>query len=433
MYTQEEYIKKIINFDDLVSIIQPGGSIFISSGPAIPSFSVKNLISSDKFEGYDLKIIQLFTIGDFFDDDKGESSKYRLVNFRIAGGLSNETDTGRTDFVPSNLKEIPYIFESGAVDIDVAIITTSRPDRHGYMSLGIAIDVAQIILRKAKIVIAEINPHMPITYGETTVHVDQVHNIIESNEPLLERERKEYGDAEDEIGSHISKLIEDGSTVILHAGSIFDAIASHIKGKKDIGIYTNVISDWVIDLIESGTISFNRERSSGGLVSTSYCYGTSELYKYIDQKQIFRFYPISQLADPYRIRNVSNLVSIMNVEKIDITASTVVFFSTDDLLSGFQSKFNFAVGTALSDSGKVIFAIRSTDREGKSNIVISHDSGMTRLRSTLNIIRYVVTEYGIADLFGKTVRERVHLLIGLAHPNHRENLLSEAKENGYIF
>ena len=433
MNDMKHYKEKTVTVDECLELINPGDRVFLSSGVAIPAKVVASLLSSPRLANYDLDIIQLFTIGDFFSNDTCEYLSYRLKNFRAGESASNDVCQGRVDFIPANLVEIPYIFSTGAVEVDVAVITTSPPDKRGYVSLGISIDVARLAMRNAKTVIAEVNSNMPVTYGDTSVHIDQIDHIVESDLPILERERIPYGPTLDRMGWNIANLIEDNSTVVLHVGRLFDAVAHHCRNKKNLGVYTNVVSDWVIDLIESGAISNERSLEEGGKVSTSYCYGTKKLYEYVDHNQLFGFFSVAKLADPYNIRRIRKLISIMNVEKIDITGGNIVFHSGDNLLSGYESKFNFAAGTALSGSGKVIFALRSVDQDGKSNIVINHDRDNDRVRSTLGAIRYVVTEFGVANLFGKSLRERALSIIDIAHPDHREKLLEDAKTHGYLF
>jgi RimJ/RimL family protein N-acetyltransferase len=220
---------------------------------------------------------------------------------------------------------------------------------------------------------------------------------------------------------------------MLHVGRLFDAVASHIKTKRNLGIYTNVISDWVIDLVESGAVPYNRSRYRGGQITTSYCYGTKELYDYVNCNPIVEFYPIPRLVNPSVIQRIPNIVSIMNVKKIDISGESVIFHSGDNLLTGYESKFIFAMGAAMAKRGKTIIALRSVDTEGKSNIVLSHEKEKEHIRATLGIARYVITEYGIANLFGKSIRERVLALIDIAHPDHRELLLDEAKRQGFVY
>lgn len=433
MFRQENMDSKIIDLNKFISLIKPGNKIFLSSGPAIPSLTAKTLNESEVISNFDLEIVQLFSVESFFNEASCEMQNYRLKTFRSGQIAANEVCNGREDFIPANLVEIPYIFATRAIEIDIAVITTSLPDKRGFMSLGIAIDVADIIIKNAGIVIAEVNPNMPFTYGETAVHCDQFDYIIQSNTLLLERDRKSFDAIHERIGWHVSNLIQDGSTVVMHVGRIFDAIALNLMSKRNLGILTNVVSDWAMDLVEAGAISIDRKREFGGQISTSYCHGSKDLYDYVDHNQVFGFYPIAKLANPVNIKNIPRLISIMNVEKIDITAGSIIFHSGDDLLSGFESKFNFAAGTAFSGSGKVIFVLRSLNKNGESNIVISHDKYHERLRSTLSAARYVVTEYGVATLFGKSIRERALSLIEIAHPDHRENLFEKAKETGYLY
>jgi len=433
MYKKENFDNKIINIDTFSSLIKPGDKIFLTSGPAIPALAAKTIVTSETLRNYDLEIIQLFSASDIFTKDTPEFHNYSLTTFR-SGELSTEKSSNVIEnYIPANIVEIPYIFATKAIEINIAVITASPPDKRGFMSLGISIDVADTVIKNASIVVVEINPNMPVTYGETSIHVDQIDHFILSNEPLIERARKPYDSIQDIIGWHISNLIQDGSTVVMHVGKIFDAIAMHLMSKRNLGILTNVVSDWIIDLVEAGAVSVDRKRENGGQISTSYCYGSKQLYDYVDSNQLFGFYPIAKLANPISIKNIPRLISIMNVEKVDITAANVLVYAGDDLLSGYESKFNFAVGTAFSGSGKVIFALKSMDNNGESNIVISHDKDNERVKSTLSSARYVVTEYGVASLFGKSNRERALSIIEIAHPDHRETLFNKAKELGYIY
>lgn len=425
--------KKNIGVEQALDLIKPGDRIFLSSGPAMPVLTVGELVKSSKRNLLDLELIQLITLGDHLPLDERASSKYRLKTFNVGESISKDISEGKVDFIPANLIEIPYILSTGAVGVDIAIVQTSPPDARGFLNLGIAVDVANIAIKKASIVIAEVNPNVPRTYGETSIHLDQVDYLVESDKPLLERERKPHDAIMERIGWHISNIIEDESTVVLHAGRIFDAIAHHLKGKKNIGIYTHVVSDWVMDLIESGAISMERSRVHGGMVTTSFCYGTRTLYDYVDRNPVFEFYPLARLINPFVVQRIPKLCSIMNVKRIDVTGESVIFHSGDNLLSGYESKLNFSVGAAFSKGGRAIVALQSVDPAGASNIVVTHEEDQERVRATLGTARYVVTEFGVANLFGKSIRERVLAMIDIAHPSHRENLLKLAKMYGYVF
>ncbi len=432
MKTVGDSSDKLVPVERVLDLIKPGNRVFLSSGPSIPALTVQAIVESDRKNLLDLEIIQLITLGDYLPSDARQSFKYRLKTFNIGESIIRDISDGKVDFIPANLMEIPLILSSGAVGVDIAIVQTSPPDRRGFLNLGVAVDVANIAIKNADRVVAEINTAVPVTYGETSIHMNQVDYMVESSVPLLERERAPYDQAMERIGWHVSNIIEDESTVVLHAGRMFDAIAKNLHSKKRLGVYTHVISDWVIDLVESGAVSLDRSRINGGMVTTSYCYGTRELYDYVDRNPVFEFYPIARLVNPFVIQRISRLTSIMNVKRIDVTGESVVFHSGDNLLSGYESKLNFAIAAALSKQGKAIVALRSVDQEGNSNIVISHEEG-ERVRATLGATRYVVTEFGVARLFGRSIRERVLAMIDIAHPSHREGLLSMAKKYGYTY
>jgi len=425
------YRDKVISAEKALEKIKPGQKIFCSSAVATPGKFLTALAQSYALNIRDLEVIQLISLGDYLS--QADSGKYRLKTFNVGESIGRQIAEGQVDFIPANLMELPYIFLSGAVTVDVAVIQTSLPDDKGFMSFGVAVDVANIVIKQASLVIAEINPNMPVTRGETSVHISSINYIIESDLPLIERADKSYNAATDRIGWNIANLIEDGSTVALHVGRIFSAVADHLKHKRNLGILTHVISDWAIDLVESGAIPIDRSRYSGGLITASYAQGTKALYDYIDRNPVFEFYPIARLSNPFVVRRLVNLVGIMNVKKIDMAGESVIFHSGDNLLTGYESKLNLAVAATISKKGKAIVALNSVDREGMSNIVIQHDCRDENPRSTLGVVKYIVTEYGVANLFGKSIRERALAMIEIAHPKHREDLLRQAKAQNYVY
>ena len=427
-----DYRSKMISTDQVLEKLKPGQKIFATSGVAAPGKVLSAIAQSDASNIRDLEIIQLITLGKYLTSPN-ESRQYRLKTFNIGESISKDIADGKVDFIPANLMELPYIFLSGAVAVDVAIILTSPPDDKGFVSLGVAVDVANIVIKQASLVIAEINPNMPVTHGETVIHLSSVDFIVESDLPLIERENKPYDEIIDRIGWNISNLIEDGATAALHVGRIFNAVADHLKQKKNLGILTHVVSDWAIDLIESGAISLDRSRYTGGLITSCYCYGSRALYDYVNRNPIFEFYPIARLSNPFVVRRIKSLIGIMNVKKIDISGELVIFHSGDNLLTGYESKLGFAMAATISKNGKAIVALNSVDKEGRSNIVIRHAWETDNTHSTLGVVKYIVTEYGVANLFGKSIRERVLAMIDIAHPDHRESLLEQAKAMNYVY
>ena len=427
-----DYRAKVISTDQLLEKLKPGQKIFVSSGVAAPGKVLTAIAGSDAKNIRDLEIIQLITLGKYLTSPS-EYPQYRLKTFNIGESIGKEIAEGKVDFIPANLMELPYIFLSGAVAVDVAIIQTSVPDDKGFMSLGVAVDVANIVIKQASLTIAEINPNMPVTHGETSLHISNIDYIIESDLPLIERKNKPYDEIVDRIGWNISNLIEDGATVGLHVGRIFNAVADHLKNKKNLGIVTHVVSDWAIDLINSGAISLDRSRYNGGLITASYCYGSRALYEYVDRNPIFEFYPIARLSNPFVVRRIQSLIGIVNVKKIDISGESVIFHSGDNLITGYESKLGFAMAATISRKGKAIVALNSVDMQGRSNIVIKHDCDFENFHSTLGVVKYIVTEYGVANLFGKSIRERALAMIDIAHPDHREDLLNQAKAHNYVY
>ena len=426
-----DYRSKVIGTDQALEKLKPGQKIFLSSGVAAPGKVLTALARSDAKNLRDLEIIQLITLRKYLSHQS--SDQYRLKTFNVGESISKEVAEGRVDFIPANLMELPYIFLSGAVAVDVAIIQTSVPDDKGFMSLGVAVDVANIVIKQAALVIAEINPNMPVTLGETTIHISSIDYVVESDLPLVERISRPYDAVTDRIGWNISNLIDDGATVVLHVGRLFNAVADHLKQKRNLGIVTHVVSDWALDLIESGAISLDRSRFNGGLITASYCYGSKALYEYVHRNPIFEFYPIARLNNPFVVRRIKSLIAIMNVKKIDISGESVIFHSGDNLLTGYESKLNFAVGATMTRRGKAIVALNSVDTEGNSNIVIKFDGRADNTHSTLGVVKYIVTEYGVANLFGKSIRERALAMIDIAHPDHREDLLKQAKALNYVY
>ena len=425
------YRDKIVSAEKAIEKIKPGQKIFCSSAVAAPGKFLTALTQSRAVNISDLEIIQLIALGDYLS--QADSRKYRLKTFNVGESIGRQIAEGQVDFIPANLMELPYIFLSGAVTVDVAVIQTSMPDDKGFMSFGVAVDVANIVIKQAQMVIAEINPNMPVTRGETSVHISSIDYVIESDLPLIERANKPYGAITDRIGWNIANLIEDGSTIALHVGRVFSAVADHLRNKKNLGILTHVISDWAIDLVESGAISIDRSRYSGGLITASYAQGTRALYQYIDRNPVFEFYPIARLSNPFVVRRLVNLVGIMNVKKIDMSGESVIFHSGDNLLTGYESKLNLAVAATISKKGKAIVALNSVDKQGMSNIVVRQDCLDENPRSTLGVVKYIVTEYGVANLFGKSIRERALAMIEIAHPMHREDLLRQAKALNYVY
>ena len=433
LFNKKKYRNKIINAEKLSEIIKPGFRIFISSGQATPVHSIKYISGTLHANLQDLDIIQLTTPTDFEFFISGKQPKFRFKTFSIGEIKNMAVQDGLLDIIPTTMAELPYLFLSGAIEIDLAIIQTSLPDKFGNLNLGTVNDINRIAIQKASIAIAEVNPNVPFTYGDTSIHLDEFDYVIESNEELLEFKISKYDETIDKIGGYVSSLIENGSTVALNMGGLFDSVASHLYDKKRIKVWTHIVSDWIIGLIESGAIRkpnfFRREIP----IAATACIGSKNLYTYINKNRIIAMLPLFNTTHQQAMQRIKKLVCILNINKIDITGDSVVLSSKDLQITGFDSKMNIALAATHSRDGKVIVGLRSQDRHGNSNIVINHTISSVRQRCTLGTIRYVVTEFGIANIFGKPIRERVLAMLEIAHPDHRQKLFDEAKKNGLVF
>lgn len=427
------YDQKKLSFDALCDLIRPGSRIFLSSGSAIPFNWVTHMVSSDHPNLQDLELIHMNNLTDFLSDESSKNNKYRLKTFSAGQSASKDALHGRVDYIPAHFAGIPYTFVSGAIGLDVAIVHTSPPDKRGFLNLGIVMDIADIAINKAPLVIAEVNPNMPVTHGKTSIHIDQVDYLFESNYPLLELKSRPPDEILNRVGWHISNLIDNDCTVALHVGSLYDAIATHLRHKKGLRINTHTISDWVIDLIESGALTLERDMNQSGPVTTSGCYGTRRLYDYVDRNPYFEFIPMLRLSYQTTLMRCPKLVNVMNAKRIDLSGESIVLNTGDNLLAGYERKLNYAIHAGSSRGGKAIIGLRSVDKSGNSNIVLSHREDPDLVRSTLGINQYVVTEYGVANIFGKSIRERALAMIDISHPDHRKKLLEQAISAGYLY
>jgi acyl-CoA hydrolase/RimJ/RimL family protein N-acetyltransferase len=431
MATNRKICRKI-SYEALFDLIRPGDRIFISSGPATPIKTITKIMESEHSNLYDLEIIQLVLPEMRFIMTDDHPHKYRWKTFNVGAAISHGFQKDKVDFIPSNFSEIPYLFHSDALDVKIAIIQTSPPDDMGFMSLGVVADVADLVLKNVPIAIAEFNPNVPLTHGETSVHLNQFDYFTESDEPLLDKIIPEPDDIANRIGWHVGNIIEDNSTVSLNFGSIFTAIADRLKTKRNIRICSHTVSDWVIDLIGSGALILDRGIEHQGIIMTSACFGSQKLYNYVNNNPFFDFAPLMRASYQKAMPKIPSLVSIINAQRVDITGNAVALNRGDCFLPGFEGKLNFAMASALSRNGKSIVTARALDHQGNSNIVIFHN-GHEHVRSTLGTTRYVVTEYGVANIAGKSIRERALAIIDIAHPGHRDNLIRQAKEAGYIY
>jgi acyl-CoA hydrolase/RimJ/RimL family protein N-acetyltransferase len=410
--------------------VDSGDHIFIGSGCAEPQNLVRALAENeDVVEG---EILHILTLGIAPYADPRFPGRFRHNALFIGANVREAVHAGLADYTPVFLSDVPALFRSGRIGIDVALVTVSPPDRAGYASLGIAVDVVRSALEAADVVLAEVNPAMPRTHGDSFVHVSEIDAFVETEAPLLELPRVEPDAVSNEIARNVAALIPDGATLQLGLGEIPHALTPFLAGKHDLGIHTEMVSDDVIDLIEGGIVTGRRKNIHKGKVVTSFCMGSRRLYDYVDDNPVFEFIGVDWVNDPFVISRHDDMIAINSALQVDLTGQVCADSVGHKFFSGIGGQADFVRGASRSRGGKPIIAIRSTaENDTVSRIVpvLSEGAGIVTSRGD---VHYVVTEYGIANLYGRTVRERTLALISIAHPSFRQELLDAAKARRYV-
>lgn len=424
---------KIVTPHQAVDQIPSGGRIFLGSGAAPPTMLIQSLADP----GYgpdDAEIIQILTLGDAPTAGPEFIDRYRHNALFIGPNMRHAVNDGRADYTPIHLHEIPYMFKPGGrLPIDAALVQVSPPDRSGYVSLGVSIDAEKTAVDNAKRIIAEVNPHMPRTHGDTFIHVDQIDAVVLVDTPLPELRIDPPGEVEMQIGRHVAELIEDGATLQLGIGKIPDAVLASLSGHKDLGVHTEMLSDGVIDLVESGVVNCSRKTLHRGKIVASFAMGTKRLYEFIDDNPQCEFRPCHYVNDPTVIAKNDDMIAINSALQIDLTGQVCADSQGTRFYSGVGGQVDFIRGAAMSKRGKPIIALPSTAKGGTISRIAPHLAEGAGVVTTRADVHYVVTEFGIAYLHGRTVRERVMELINIAHPKFRDELFEKAREMGYLF
>jgi len=426
----EKWKSRIEKPEQAVKAIKSGHRVFIGSACAAPQSLVKALTS---IPAEDVEITQILNLGIVDYAQEALTGKFRTNTLFIGRGLRDRVQQGGADYTPIFLSEIPKLFHSGRLPIDVALITISMPDEHGYCSLGISVDITKPATDSAKIVIAEVNPNMPRTLGNSFIHIDDIDHLVYSEEPILEYTVQAQTEIIKRIAKNVSDLIENGSTIQVGYGGVPTAIINYLENKKDIGLHTEVFTDNIIDLIEKGIITNRKKTIHNGKCIASFAMGTKKLYEYLDNNPFFEFHPVDYTNDPFVIAQNEKMVAINSAIEIDLTGQVCADSIGFKFYSGIGGQLDFMRGAARSKGGKPIIVVPSVrSDESKSRIVPSLSEG-AGVVTTRGDIHYVVTEWGIANLYGKTIRERALALVSIAHPKFRAELLKKAKELNYIY
>ena len=411
--------------------ISRGSRIFIASNCGVPEALTTALATACE-DIVDCEIVHLLTQGDAPTVDLKLKDRFRHNAFFIGANVREAVNKGQADYTPIFLSEVPELFRSGRMPLDVALIMVSPPDDHGFCSLAIAVDVGKAALESAKYVVAQINPRMPRTHGDTFVHVDRLSAVYEQEAPIAEYPPGQSDPVTSAIGKLVATQIPDGATLQTGIGKIPDAVLAALGDKKDLGIYTEMFSDGVIDLVQSGVVTGRKKNIHPGKIVSSFCMGTQRLYDFVHDNPIFEFHPTEYINDPFRIAQHDNMISVNSAIEVDLTGQVCADSLGSQFFSGFGGQVDFVRGASRSKGGKAFICLPSTARGGKISRIVSFlqlGAGVTTSRGD---VRYIVTEYGIADLFGKSVRERSLALIQIAHPDFRAELFAQAKKRGLV-
>jgi len=429
---KEKYKSKIAAASEAVKVIKSGDYIFIGSACAQPHHLVAALVEHSAHI-YDAHIIHMLTMGEAPYANEKFREKFKMNSFFIADNVRDALNKGIGDYTPIFLSEIPNEFESGRVPLDVALITVTPPDINGLCSLGVSVDIVKSATANAKYVIAQVNSRMPRTFGDSFVHVNHIDCLVPFDEDVFEITVPETDDVMRRIGENIARLVEDGSTIECGIGRIPQTLAEYLKDKKDLGIHTEMFSDWIVDLIECGAVTCAKKTVNHGKVVASFCMGTKRLYEYINNNPFFEFYPSEYVNDSFLISQHEKMVAINVGLEIDLTGQVCSDSLGYRFYSGIGGQIDFLRGAARSRGGKAIIAMPSTARSGEVSRIVPHLTEGAGVVTTRGDVHYVVTEYGIAYLHGKSIRERVLDLINIAHPKFRGELIQAAKAHNYIY
>ncbi len=379
----------------------------------------------------DVEIVQVLTKGKS-DYVKPEMQGHIRVNtLFISDDVRDAVQDGRADFTPVFLSEIPKLYRT-ELPIDVALIQVSPPDEHGFCSFGVEVGVTKTAAEVAPIVIAEVNPRMPRTLGDSFIHLSKLTHIVEVDYPLPETRMGEPSPIQQAIGQHIAGLIEDGSTLQTGIGGIPDAVLQYLDSKKNLGIHTELFSDGVIDLVNRGIINNEAKTLHPGKMIAGFVLGTQRLYEFIHDNPIVELHPTEYVNDPFRIAQNDRMVSINSAMEIDLTGQVCSDSIGHKFYSGVGGQLDFVRGAARSKRGKPIIALPSTAKNNTISKIVWQLRPGAGVVTTRNDVHYVVTEYGVAYLHGKRISERVRALIAIAHPAFREELEAKAREMNYL-
>lgn len=426
--------KKIMSAEQAVSKIKRGSRVFVGTGCGEPQELLKAMVNDVGLQ--DIMVYQMlsFTLANYVDDPSF-LRRFSLKLFFISAEMRKAAFEGKIDYIPVYLSQIPRLFYSHRIGIDVALIQVSPPDRFGYCSLGVSVDITRAGMANAKMVIAQVNSGMPRTWGDSFVHVDEIDYFVLHEERIVEMlpNLNKYNVVARRIGHYVSQLVDDGATLQIGFGTLPNFILQHLDTKKDLGIHTQLITDSLIPLLEKKVITNKKKNHIPGRVVASLCMGSESLYQYVHNNPVFYFRSSEYVNDPNVIAQNDNLVSISSALEVDLTGQICTDSVGYMFYSGIGDQVDYLRGSAMSKGGFSIVALPSTAQNGNVSRIVSHLSEGAGVATTRGDVNFIVTEYGIAELQGKSIYQRVMELAQISHPRFRDELIQFAKKRHYIF
>jgi acyl-CoA hydrolase len=426
-----EYKKKLSTPAEALRCVQSGMRVYIQPGCAEPETLVEALMQRAPFV-QDVEIVHMMTMGSAPYVAPEMAGHFRHNAVFIGGNVREAINDGRADYTPIYLSEIEELFESGAMPLDVALIEVSPPDSHGFCSFGVGVDTTLTAARLARYVIAQVNDQMPRTYGDSFIHVNKINAIVESSRPLCALKKPEVTDMQVAIARNVAGLIEDGAVLQTGIGGIPDAVLPMLMDRKDLGVHSELVSDGVIPLIDAGVLTGARKNFKPRKIILGFALGSKNLFDYVDNNPIFEFHPTAYTNDPALIARNDNMIAINSALQIDLTGQVCSDSIGTRFYSGIGGQVDFLRGASRSKGGKPMIALSSTAKNGTVSRIAPMLTAGAGVVTSRGLVRYVVTEYGVAYLHGKSIRERAQALIEIAHPKFRNELYDYCEHTKWL-
>lgn len=431
------YSRKVTSSDEAVKKIKSGDNIVVQPGCAVPLELIRAMVRR-KDELENVTIYHILIVGELPYVNPGMEKHFKHKAFFVGANVRKSVQEGRSEFIPIFLSEVPLLFKRNIIPVEIALLNVSPPDEHGFCSYGVDVGTIKSAAERAKIVIAQINPEMPRSLGDSFIHINKIHHIVEHSEPIQELPQVDPNTTEemlqiyDAIGKNTAELIEDGSTLQMGIGAIPDSVMKYLHTRKNLGIHTEMFSDGIIRLVEEGIINGEAKSIHPGKIIAGFVLGTKKVFNFINNNPIIEFHPQEYVNDPFVIAQNKKMVAINSAIEIDITGQVCSDSIGTKIFSGIGGQVDFIRGAAHSEGGKPVIALPSITKDGKVSRIVPQLNPGAGVVTSRGDVHYVITEYGIAHLFGKTLKERARELIKIAHPKFRDELTNYARETRHI-